>query len=151
MLFFTSVKAHNPNTTAVVFTPENGVWMINITISQQGANQALANYYQNIDFSKISSKEYKKLYIDYLQRNIDLNIDGKLIKTAAGVIKLGNHQTNVKLTLPDFPVSFQKLSLMFAIFKENKGQNTIVRFKYDNTSIRKILNHKNNFQMQFTK
>ena len=41
---FTSTKAHNPNTTSVVFSPINGIWVAQFTISQEGANKALAQF-----------------------------------------------------------------------------------------------------------
>jgi hypothetical protein len=144
-----NVSAHNPNTASVIISPINGAWVARFTISQQGANHALNIYYADKDLSSISSTEYKELYIEYLRKKIVLLIDNKEIALSSGGIKLGDHQTDIKFLLPDFPVNYNTIQLKLPMFDENKQQNTVVKFIENNKSFRKILNHKAGFSVNF--
>lgn len=144
-----SVSAHNPNTASVVISPINGVWVAQFTISQEGANYALKLYYADKDLSSISETDYKKLYIDYLRKKIALVVDSKKITLSSGGIKLGNHQTDIKLLLPDFPRNYNVVDLRIPMFEENGQQNTVVKFLDNTKSIRKVMNQSNEFGISF--
>lgn len=146
---FTSTKAHNPNTTSVVFSPINGIWMAQFTISQEGANNALAQFYSDKNFKNISEAAYKKMYVEYIKKKFTLLVDGNIVLFDSGGIKLGSHQTNIKFLLPDFPKEFKTVELNFPLFEENKEQNTVVKFELEKKTIRKILNHHNEFNLLF--
>ena len=144
-----SVSAHNPNTASVVIRPINGAWVAQFTISQQGANHALNIYYADKDLSSLSSAEYKELYIAYLRKKIVLIVDNKKIVLSSGGIKLGDHQTDIKFLLPDFPINYNVVDLKMPMFEENGEQNTVVKFLDDKKSIRKVMNQSNEFGMRF--
>lgn len=144
-----NVSAHNPNTASVIISPINGVWVVQFTISQQGANYALNNYYNNKDLNSIEIKEYKELYINYLRNKLSLIVDNKQIKLSSAGIKLGDHQTDIKFLLSDFPLNYSLVKLKLPIFEENKQQNTVVRFLENNKTIRKVMNKSNGFEMSF--
>lgn len=149
MLATISVHAHNPNTTSVVISPVNGVYSMHYAISQEGANYALAEYYSGKDLKSLSSDEYKEKYIDYIKEHVQLNIDGKLIPLGSGGIKLGNHQTDVRFLLPDYPADYKTVEMTLDLFRQNENQNTVVRFIEGDKSFRKVLNAKNGFNFQF--
>ena len=144
-----NVSAHNPNTASVVISPLNNVWVAQFTISQEGANYALYNYYTGKDLKSLSEKEYKELYIDYIKKKIALVVDDQKIELSSGGIKLGNHQTDIKFLIPDFPKEYHYVNLKLSIFDENREQNTVVKFVEQDKSYRKILNHSNKFKMCF--
>jgi hypothetical protein len=144
-----SVSAHNPNTASVIISPINGVWVAQFTISQEGANYALKIYYADKDLSSISETDYKKLYIDYLRKKISLVVDNKKIALSSGGIKLGNHQTDIKLLLPDFPRNYNVVDLRIPMFEENGQQHTVVKFLDKKKSIRKVMNQSNEFEISF--
>lgn len=149
VLAFASAKAHNPNTSSVVVSPINGVWVIQYTISQEGANIALNEFYKDVDLQNITQTEYKKLYIKYIKEHTSLVVNNTKISLASGGIKLGSHQTDMKFLLPNFPKDFSDIQLKLNIFKENKGQHTVVKFTENDKSFRKVLNHDNNFSVAF--
>lgn len=144
---FINAKAHNPNATSVVISSIKGVWVVQFTISQQGANVALHQFYKNKNLANISVEEYKKLYVKYIKEHCTLTIDGKKIPLASGGIKLGNHQTDIKFLLPNFPEKYQNFELKLNVFEENKEQNIVVKLVDGEKTFRKILNHKNQFTM----
>ncbi len=144
-----SVSAHNPNTASVVISPINGVWIAQFTISQEGANYALNSYYADKDLTSIEAEKYKELYISYLKKKISLIVDDTKISFSSAGIKLGNHQTDIKLLLPDFPENYRKVELSLPMFEENEQQHTVVRFLENEKSIRKVLNQANEFKMNF--
>ncbi|MBT8246149.1 hypothetical protein [Winogradskyella sp.] len=144
-----SVSAHNPNTASVVINPINGVWVAQFTISQEGANYALNSYYADKDLNSIEVAEYKELYIDYLRKKISLIVDDTKVSLSSAGIKLGNHQTDIKFLIPDFPKNYNTIKLNLPMFEENEQQNTVVKFLEDNKSIRKVLNQSNKFEMIF--
>lgn len=149
MLISVSVKAHNPKTTSVVISPENGVYTVHYVISQEGANYALAEFYSGQDLQSLSAGEYKELYIDYLKEHFQLIIDGEIVPLGSGGIKLGNHQTDVRFLLPSYPTDYKTVQLRLDVFKQNENQNTVVHFLEGDKSFRKVLNAKNGFSFQF--
>ena len=150
-LAFISINAcaHNPNTASIVISPINGVWVAQLTISQEGASYVLTSYYADKDLNSIEVAEYKELYIDYLRKKISLIVDNKNIKLSSAGIKLGNHQTDIKFLLPDFPKNYKIVQLNLPIFTENKQQHTVVKIVEKEKSIRKVLNNSSGFKMRF--
>ena len=148
-LSLTSVIAHNPNTTSVNLSPINGIWVAQFTISQEGANVALKKFYKDLNLQNLTLKEYKELYIKYIKEHTTLKVDGNEVLFSSAGIKLGNHQTNIKFILEDLPISFDNIFLKLAIFEENQDQNTVVTFKNEDKTFRKVLNNNNNFELQF--
>ena len=136
-----NASAHNPNTASIVISPINGVWVAQLTISQEGASYVLTSYYADKDLNSIEVAEYKELYIDYLRKKISLIVDNKNIKLSSAGIKLGNHQTDIKFLLPDFPKNYKIVQLNLPIFTENKQQHTVVKIVEKEKSIRKVLNN----------
>lgn len=151
MLTSVSVKAHNPNTTSVVISPVNGVYSVHYVISQEGANYALTKYYTGEDLQRLTADQYKEKYIDYIKKHTRLIIDGKEIPLGSGGIKLGNHQTDIRFLLPNYPKDYKTVEITLNVFRQNENQNTVVRFLEGKKSFRKVLNIKNGFSFQFEK
>jgi hypothetical protein len=149
MLTTVSVKAHNPNTTSVVISPVNGIYSVHYVISQEGANYALAEYYAGQDLQSLSSEEYKEKYIDYIKNHTRLLIDDKEIPLGSGGIKIGNHQTDIRFLLPNYPTDYKTVQVTIDVFKQNENQHTVVKFLEGEKSFRKVLNVKNGFSFQF--
>lgn len=146
---FVTAKAHNPNTTSVVFSPINGIWTVHLLISQEGANYALNQYYSQIDLPNQPVDRYKELYMDYIKSHIQLKLDDKKMPLGSGGIKLGNHQTDIRFLLSSFPNKYETVELNLSVFKENENQNTVVRFIDGDKEFRKVLNLKNGFTFSF--
>ena len=89
------------------------------------------------------------MYVEYIKKKVTLLVDGNIVLFDSGGIKLGSHQTNIKFLLPDFPKEFKTVELNFPLFEENKEQNTVVKFELEKKTIRKILNHHNEFNLLF--
>ncbi len=142
-------NAHNPNSTFVVFSPNNGIWTAHFMIAQEGANISLAEFYKGQNLSELPLDQYKKKYIDYIKSKFRLEIDGKNIPLSSGGIKLGNHQTDIRFLLNEFPQNYEKVYLKMPLFEENEYQNTIVRFLEGSKKFRKVLKPGNNFEMDF--
>ncbi len=144
-----NANAHNPETASVYVKPINGIWVMQLSFSQTGVHNALTKSYTDIDWNTISTNEYKTKFISYLKEHLDLDVDGQHIAITSGGIKLGSHQTDVKLLLPDFPNEFKSVTANFDILNENSNQNTVVSFQNGEKSVRKILNNKNGFLISF--
>ena len=142
-------SAHNPNTTAVTFRPENGIWTAHFVISQQGANYALATYYATRDLGEVSIEEYKKLYLDYVKAHCQLIVDGTPVHFGSAGIRLGSHQTDIRLLIEDFPATFHQVELTLNAFEENENQHTVARFQNQAKDFRKVLSRKNGFSTRF--
>ena len=137
-LVFISINAsaHNPNTASVVISPINGVWVAQFTISQEGANYALNSYYSDKDLNSIEVAKYKELYIDYLRKKISLIVDDTKISLSSSGIKLGNHQTDIKLLLPNFSyksVIFIVLLLLGSYYNIAIARDIITNSNIENT------------------
>ncbi|AFM03451.1 hypothetical protein Fleli_1004 [Bernardetia litoralis DSM 6794] len=149
ILTFVSAKAHNPNTASIVVSPINGFWIMQFAFSQESANAALTQFYPTQNLKDISVEEYKKLYIDYVKNKTSLKVDGQKIELSSGEIKLGNHQTDMKFLLPTFPKDYKEVQIKLSVFEENEEQNTALKFVENDKSIRKVINHQNEFSFSF--
>lgn len=142
-------NAHNPQTAAINLHPVEGIWVLQMNFSQEGAHYALSKHYTNIDLQQRSVQDYKQLFVDYIKAHCRIEIDGKVIPLASGGIKLGSHQTDLKFLLPNFPVEFEQAKIQLTIFEENDHQNTVLRIQDQDKYIRKVLNHENAFTLHF--
>lgn len=99
ILFQSLVFAHNPqqSTLKLILSEENN--FLNISLSQYGIEEALKKKYPNLELTTIEPNVFKELLIRYLKENIKISVDEEPLKIGSGVIKLGSHQTELKLKI----------------------------------------------------
>ncbi|MDO6596710.1 hypothetical protein Q4512_07270 [Oceanihabitans sp. 2_MG-2023] len=141
-----SVFAHNPLSAMYYLEVNEGVSVLNISLSQSGLNEALKKHYSNIDLETLSSIEYKQLAIKYLKENFNLNINNKSVALLDGGIKLGNHQTDVKFILSQLPKNFESLDVEIKAFVQNKHHQTVFSLVLNENTSKVILNEINNYK-----
>jgi hypothetical protein len=147
----TSLKAHNPNTASAVISRINGVWLVELKISQEGADYALEKHTGAKSIHTLEPNEFKQLYLDYVIQRIKINVDDLSIKLGQGAIRLGSHQTDMKFELLNFPAVYSQVDACLPLFSENSKQNTAFQLKDENLVFKQVLNAKNEYCVSFEK
>ena len=150
LLFQIFLFAHNPQQSSLklIIFENNG--FLNISLSQYGIEQALIKKYPNLDLSSVEPNDFKELLIKYLKEHIILSVDGHQLKIGKGVIKLGNHQTDLKFEINNFPENPKSMNADVSCFQENERQNNFFTILYKGLTTRAKLEKNNNFKCKFT-
>jgi hypothetical protein len=148
LLSWSSVWAHDINTASVVIKKMDSVWTIHLSFSRIGANYSMSEFLKT-DLTTLEASRFKEKLVQYVRSNLKLSVDDTSIPIGPGGIKLGNHQTDLRFFIPDFPPEYEQISLSIPLFNENANQHTIVRFSDGIDEIRKVLSHANNFTFRF--
>ena len=140
--------AHNPLTAKFELTADwkNNAAILNIYTSQAGVHEALIKHYTQIDFTSIEINEYKKLIVQYLKKHILIHADDILLEIGEGGIKLGNHQTDLKFLIENYPSEVNTLKVEINAFQENEDHHSVFWWKTKNAKSKLILSDKNEFQ-----
>ena len=139
--------AHNPLTAKVELnTKVPEISQLGIYLSQTGLHQALSKYYDTTDLSTISTTEYKKLAVQYLKDHIHLVADGTPLVIGEGGIKLGNHQTDFRFLIKNFPKNIRNLQANIDIGKENGNHHTVFSWLQKEGKSKVVLSERNQYQ-----
>ncbi|MBU2938568.1 hypothetical protein KO494_03350 [Lacinutrix sp. C3R15] len=141
-----TILAHNPLSAMYYLEVKENVSILNISLAQNGLDEALKKHYSNIDFETLPTVEYKQLAVKYLKENFNLHINSKSVALLEGGIKLGNHQTDAKFILSELPKNFKSLNVEVKAFIENNHHQTIFSLLFNENTSKVILNETNNYK-----
>lgn len=143
-----AAKAHNPLVSTFTISQLNGIWTLDIALAQSGAHEALKKKYPEKDLDNLLLTDhiaYKQLVIAYIKETCVIKVNGKLVVLGAGGIKIGDHETSVRLMLEKMPEAIEKMELSIRSFNENEGQQNVVAIIQDGHKRKHVLNKENNF------
>ncbi|GEM_PF-3947296 len=145
-----AVFAHNPLTSRVELHAnfEKGA-LLDIYLTQAGVHNALTANYPDVAFGEMELDEYKGYIIRYLKERIQLVADGNLLEVGGGAIKLGTHQTDVKLYVTNYPDHAAQLEVKIDAFKENGHQQTVFWWYTPEETSKAVLSKNNDFRASF--
>lgn len=137
---------HDPLSASFTLNENENFWTMNISTSYTALDQALRKENSNIDFNKIDSKAYKQLAFEYVKKNISIVSNGKTIAILqSGGIKLGHHQTDLKIVVENIPKSLDKMEIRIPCFSINGNHISVLRINaIDADSQNKIVLNKGN-------
>ncbi len=142
------LKAHDINTASITLSPLNGVWTVHFSFAQAGVDYSLSKYLGNNSLDTLNADSYKEYLADYIKSHFSLVIDNKSIPLGSGGIKLGNHQTDIRFLIPEFPEKYEHLFLHIPLFEEKINQHNMVRINEGENTVRMVLKHTNNFEWE---
>ena len=137
-------QAHSLSTTAVDLYETGGLWVVQFTISQEGANIALEETWGQ-SLQSFEAVEFKEKYIAYVKEHVHLSSNGRSIALGEGGIKLGAHETKMTFMLPDLASDFDQLNMHIPLFESLEGQHTIMRIDKAGMKSKAILKASNSF------
>jgi len=141
--------AHNPQQSTIRLTIQENNALLDLSLAQYGVEQALIKSNPDLDLSLIEQNEFKELLIAYLKENILISINGKAIKIGSGIIKLGNHNTELKFIIENVPEKINYIDVDASCFKENEKQINFFKVAYNHLGARAKLSSKNDFKSKF--
>lgn len=146
-LVYSSAMAHNPLTAKFELNTnlQKGA-ILNVYTSQTGVHQALIKYYTQIDFTAITENEYKVLVVEYIKKHLSIKADDTPLIIGEGGIKLGNHQTDLKFLIENYPNKVSSLQVILNAFEENENHHSVFWWKTKEGKSKVILSAKNGFQ-----
>ena len=145
-----TIQAHNPLVSRFELKAslEQGA-LLDIYLTQAGVHNALEKTYPKLDFTKLSIEAYKKLVVKYIRAHTELIADGKTLTIGVGAIKLGNHETDLRFYIQNYPEKVKKLVVNIDAFKENENHQTIFWWYTPEKTDKVILSAKNDYTYQF--
>lgn len=150
LLFFThSAKAHNTQQASFKLVLTGDASFIDISLSQYGIEQALLKSYPELNLSATNTSLFKETLVRHLKENIHISVNGKPLKMAGGLIKLGSHQSMLKFKVSNIKGMPKQLLVKITCFEQNERQKNIFTVVYGEKVARSILNTKNDYKAHF--
>ncbi|MBT8191121.1 MAG: hypothetical protein HKO89_00470 [Saprospiraceae bacterium] len=140
-----NVMGHNPLTAKIELkaTNERGA-VLGIYLSQTGLHQALIKKYDEVDFESMAVHDYKELIVKYMKEHVELKADKQPLTIGEGGISLGNHQTDLKFFIDNYPGQTRSLDIHINAFEENDNHHTVFWWKRPDGKSKVILSKKAN-------
>lgn len=142
--------AHNPSQSSLTFSIYAQTGFLELSLAQYGIEQALVKKYPDLDLKVIEQKDFKELLVEYLKETIMISANGQPLKIGRGVIKLGNHQTDLKFQVDNIPEELNMIEVDAHCFHENKNHQNFFTLIYKDLNARDKLSQENNFKSLFT-
>ena len=149
VLFQSQLLAHNPNQASIKLVIQEKGAFIDFNMSQYGIEQVLLKKNPNLDLKTISKKELQELIINEVKKKIELTSNGKTVDLGTGVIRLGNHETNLKFLIENLPKNIEFIDVKANCFQENENQTNFFTILFKDKNARAKLFKKNNYQSKF--
>jgi len=123
--------------------------LLHVYLTQAGVHSALVESYSEIDFATMEIEAYKEMVVAYVKEHTQIIGDGIEMQFGVGAIKLGSHETQIKLHLKNYPKGVEHLVVTIDAFKENKHHHSLFWWHTPEESFRTILSNKNDFEGEF--
>lgn len=142
---------HNPHSAKFELHERTDGAVFHAYLSQAGVHQALKKAFPDEDFHNMAIGQYKKVLIEYLKCHVRLAAEGGVLPLGVSAIKLGNHQTEVRIALEDYPDEVKLLEVQIDAFSENKGQQSIFWWvSSEENKAKCVLSARNDFSAAFS-
>ncbi len=119
--------------------------LLQIYLTQAGVHEALTHEHPGIEFSSLDPDNYKEMIVAYIKEHTHILGDGTKMEFGIGAIKLGSHETQVKLHLKNYPNKVEKLEIEIDAFSQNSRHHTVFWWYTPEESFRVILSAENQF------
>lgn len=149
-MFSGCVYAHNTQQASFNVVLKGAESYIDIYLSQYGVEQALkaskadptSNGKDDADVAM-----FKQRLIEHIKANTHLSVNGSDITLGGGVLKLGSHETRVRLKLDDVPTVISDIKAKVNCFSNNAHQVNVLNILHNSTKLRYRLTEENEYQM----
>ncbi|AGC75890.1 hypothetical protein LX97_00573 [Nonlabens dokdonensis] len=148
-LFSVVACAHNPLSARYTLVSDKNACVLEISLSQDGINQALINTYGKDFMTNMDSKAFKELIVNYIKEHFDLRIDNRKLELSEGGIRLGGHQTDLKFVLDPIKDNIKIIEVAIPAFKENGEHQSIFSYTINSLHDRAIISSRNDYQTVF--
>lgn len=145
LLFSIAAKAHNPLIATFTISEQNGVWTMHVSMAQAGVHEAMKKHYPDEDLDAMDETAYKELMVAYIKETCNISVGEKTIALGSGGIKLGSHQTDVRLVLEGLTGLVKEMKLDIHSFSDNEGHQNIVRVAQNGSEQKFILQQSNSY------
>jgi hypothetical protein len=149
LLFSVVACAHNPLSARYTLVSDNNACVLEISLSQDGINQALINTYGKDFITDMDQKDFKELIVSYIKEHFDLHVDNRKLELIEGGIRLGDHQTDLKFVLEPIKDNIKIIEVAIPAFKENGEHQSIFSYTINSLRDRAILSSRNDYQTVF--
>lgn len=141
-----TVAAHNPLSARYHFEAGSLASELTINLSQDGVNQALLQTHDRQELEALSRNAFEELIVAYVKDNFKLSVNGQPVALGRGGVKLGDHQTDLRLVLPAFPEPIREFDVYLPAFRENDHHQTIFSYLISGEAGHVILREDNGFR-----
>lgn len=149
LLSFNFSIAHDPQISSLRLNIYEKIAILELTLSQYGIEQALIKKYPDLDLKNIKLKKLEEVIINYLKETIVISANGNPLKISTGIIKLQNHQSDLKFKIENLPKDLHFIDVDAHCFKENNNQTNFLTVIQNELTAKTKLSKENNFKNRF--
>lgn len=145
-----SVDFHNPLLATFEMTEGDGEWLMTISLSQEGSDNALKKHF-GIAPKRLEQAEYKRLLIKYIRSTSQIvTSEGEVLKFGKAAVKIDRHKIDMVFNVKNMPTDLSQLDFEIKAFAENPGHYNIVKFIGLGKREALVLSAKNNFTLSLS-
>ncbi|WP_339756313.1 hypothetical protein [Algoriphagus aquimarinus] len=143
------VSAHQPDISSfTIIEAQPGIWMLQLNASMTAFQYEVRNAYGEDSYA--SPEEFNQLLLDYLKKQIVIQINDEEVTLEKGLVRLG-HATTVAFELSGVPEEIEEVFVRNYGFKNiNKSQVIFSIIKEGMEKEQFLLNGENDFQLHLS-
>ncbi len=144
-----TVSAHQPDISSfTIIESQPGLWMLQLNASMTAFQYEVVNAYGENSYS--SPEEFNEMLVNYLKKQISIQVNGEEVMLEKGLVRLG-HATTVAFELSGVPEQFDHVFVKNMGFENiNKSQIIFSIIKEGMYEDHFILNEENDFQINLS-
>lgn len=119
--------AHSPNVASFALEQTAQGWWLEACFPQIALDRALRGWLGDEAVESLSPTAWREAAVAYLKRTVQIRADGAPVALGAGGIRLGEHETDLRLSLPGLPAGARALEVTITSFSEVGAQYNVLR------------------------
>lgn len=123
-----AARAHGGHTAAFELQELPSGWIISAHFPRSTADRALEERLGLVVLDNLDPVAYREAVVAYFRDTVRVSADGGPLQPwGAGGIRLGDHQTDLRLSLPELPAAVETVEVELAAFTEDASQVQVLR------------------------
>lgn len=142
--------AHNAQQASFNVVLDGTESYVDIYLSQYGIEQALKASQPTLSSNAKGVTLFKQRLIEHIKTHTNILLNGRTITLGGGMLKLGSHESRVRLKLNNVPTEISDIEARVNCFSNNTHQVNVLNIIRNGTKHRYRLSQENGYQMAFS-
>lgn len=129
ILWASPARAHNANIATFDLIERPAGWVLEATFPRVTVDRALRAWLGDAAVEALAEPDYEAAVVRYLKATLQVQADGAPLRLGAGLIRLGDDETTVRLALRDVPADPAVFDVVVRALTEQGGQYNVLRVR----------------------
>lgn len=139
------LAAHNSKIATINLSIVDGEWVMQMSFAQASLDAEILKAYSEEQVERMDPIELKQWFANYVRDNIEIWSNEQRLMLGAGGILLGDHQTDLKFSIPDMPIFPERMKFRMSVCEESHNQTNILRIFQGDDMTKFFLSADNDF------